>query len=101
MTGALARLMADAEGEGGDRRTLAALAAEASEAGAQRALERLGLADAGARADIGELRELLEAWRDAKRSAWREVVQWGTRIALAILVMGLAVKLGLIGLIRP
>lgn len=101
MTAHLTRLMAEAETEGAARATLAALAAEASEAGAERVLERLGLADASARADIGELRELLGAWRDAKRSARREVVQWLTRVALALLLAGLALRLGLAELVRP
>jgi len=95
----LARLIAQAEGEGASLATLRGLAEEASEAGAERALERLGLHDATARGDIGELRELLGAWRDAKRSARREVVQWCVRIALALLLMGLAVRLGLSGLV--
>jgi uncharacterized membrane protein YdfJ with MMPL/SSD domain len=44
---------------------------------------------------MDELRELLQAWRDAKRSAWRAVVNWAVRIGLAALVVGMAVKLGL------
>lgn len=73
---------------------------QASEAGATRALERLGLCDASARDDISELRELLAAWRDAKRSAWKAVVDWLVRGALALLLIGIAVKLGLGGLLR-
>lgn len=96
----IARLIAQAEGQGADLITLRALAEEASEAGAARALERLGLEDTGARGDIGELRELLGAWRDAKRTARNEVMAWAIRLLLAALLLGLAVKLGLIGLIR-
>lgn len=96
----IARLIAQAEGQGADLITLRALAEEASEAGAARALERLGLEDAGARGDIGELRELLGAWRDAKRTARNEVMAWAIRLLLAALLLGLAVKLGLIGLMR-
>ncbi|WCT73670.1 DUF6127 family protein [Sphingomonas naphthae] len=99
-TGLLARLIAQAEGEGASLVTLRGLAEEASEAGAGRALERLGLHDAGAREDLGELRQLLGAWRDAKRSARREVVAWVVRVGLALLVIGLAVRLGLAELIR-
>lgn len=90
----LARLIAQAEGEGAALVTLRALVEEASELGAGRALERLGLADARARADIDELRELLSAWRDAKSSAWREIVAWGVRICLALLMVGMAVRFG-------
>lgn len=96
----IARLIAQAEGQGADLITLRALAEEASEAGAARALERLGLEDAGARGDIGELRELLGAWRDAKRTARNEVMAWAIRLLLAALLLGLAVKLGLVGLMR-
>lgn len=96
----VARLVAQAETEGASLATLRALAEEASEAGAERALERLGLADPEARGDLGELRQLLGAWRDAKRSARNELVGWVVRIALALLLMGLAVKLGLMELAR-
>lgn len=96
----LAQLIEQAEGEGASFVTLRALAEEASETGARRAIERLGLADPAARGDIGELRQLLGAWRDAKRTARNEVIGWAIRILLAVLVMGLAVKTGLIGLMR-
>jgi hypothetical protein len=71
----------------------------ASEAGAQRALARLGLADESATKDMADLRELLSAWRDAKRSARKAVVEWIIRGCLALLVIGIAVKLGLSGLV--
>lgn len=100
MDGMLARLVAQGTGEGANLVTLRALAEEASEAGAERALERLGLNDPAARNDLGELRELLGAWRDAKRAARNEVVGWLVRIALALLLMGLAVKLGLVAMVR-
>ncbi len=96
----LARLIAQAEGDGASLVTLRALAEEASEAGAGRALERLGLSDPAARGDLGELRQLLGAWRDAKRSARNEIVGWAVRIILALLLMGLAVKLGLVAMVK-
>lgn len=96
----LACLMEQAEAEGASFITVRALAEEASEIGAWRAMERLGLADRGAREDIGELRQLLDAWRDAKRTARNEVIGWAIRILLALLLLGLAVKMGLIGLMR-
>ena len=43
---------------------------------------------------MAELRELLGAWRDAKRSAWKAAVGWVVRMALALVLVGLAVKLG-------
>lgn len=100
MDAMLARIVAQAEGEGATLVTLRALAEEASEAGAERALERLGLNDPAARVDLGELRQLLGAWRDAKRTARNEIVGWIVRIALAALLMGLAVKLGLVAMMR-
>ena len=58
------------------------------------------LADAAARDDMVDLRQLLGAWRDAKTSAWKAAVDWAVRCGLALLVVGLAMKLGLPGLLR-
>jgi len=96
----LALLVAQAEGQGADLVTLRALIEEASGAGAERALAALGLEGEGARRDMDELRELLRAWRDAKRSAWKAAVTWATRIFLAALVAAMAVKAGLIESMR-
>ena len=95
----LASLMAQAEGRGVDLVTLRALVEESSQAGARRALASLGLDDASARRDMDELRELLSAWRDAKRSAWRAVVTWVVRVAGAAVLIGIAVKLRLTDLV--
>ena len=97
----LALLVAQAEGQGADMATLRALIEEASEVGADRALSALGLRDENARRDMDDLRELLRAWRDAKKSAWSAVVTWATRIVLALLVAGMAVRMGLLEAIRP
>lgn len=96
MSGAsvLAHLLAQGEGAGADMATLRAIAEEAGELGATRALTRLGLADAAATGDVAELRELLNAWRDAKRSAWRAVVAWVARVVAMLLLAGLAARLG-------
>jgi hypothetical protein len=91
----LARLLVQAEGDGADLVTLRAIVEEASDAGAERVLGRLGLADAQAGEDLDELRELLQAWRDAKASAWRAAINWAVRILLALLLVGIAVRLGL------
>jgi len=96
----LALLIAQAEGQGADMVTLRGLAEEASEVGADRALAALGLKDEHARRDMDELRELLRAWRDAKKSAWNAVVTWAVRIFLAVLVAGIAVKVGLLETLR-
>jgi hypothetical protein len=96
----LALLVAQAEGQGADLPTLRALIEEASGVGAERALAALGLKDEHARRDMDELRELLRAWRDAKRSAWNAVVGWAVRIGLALLVAGIAVKVGVLEMLR-
>jgi uncharacterized membrane protein YdfJ with MMPL/SSD domain len=95
----LATLVAQANGRALDVVTLRALVEESSQAGARRALGALGLDDEKARRDMDELRELLSAWRDAKRTAWRAVVTWLIRIALAALLIGIAVRLRLTGLV--
>jgi len=95
----LATLVVQAEGRALDVVTLRALVEESSQAGARRALGALGLGDERARRDMDELRELLSAWRDAKRTAWRAVVTWAVRIALAAVLVGIAVKLRLTDLI--
>ena len=96
----LALLVAQAEGQGAGLVTVRALVEEASELGAARALAALGLKDEKARRDMDELRELLQAWRDAKKSAWQAVVSWAVRIALALLVLGMSVRLGLLDLLK-
>jgi Family of unknown function (DUF6127) len=96
----LALLVAQAEGQGAGMVTVKALIEEASELGAERALEALGLKDPKARRDMDELRELLQAWRDAKKSAWQAVVSWAVRILLALLVLGMSVRLGLLDLLK-
>ena len=69
----------------------------AAERGAERALARLGLENGHAARDIGELRELLEAWRDARRTAWQTAVKVVTTAILAMLLVGAAIKLKLMG----
>ena len=95
----LASLIAQAEGRGVDLITMRALVEESSQAGARRALASLGLDDERARRDMDELRELLSAWRDAKRSAWRAVVTWVVRLGCAMVLIGIAVKLRLTELV--
>lgn len=96
----LARLVAQAEDEGGDLVTLRAIVEEASDLGAARVLSRMGLADDHALTDMAEIRQLLGAWRDAKASAWKAVVTWVVRGLLALLLLGIAVRTGLMELVR-
>src|ERR1700754_627523 len=90
----LAQLLEQAESEGANLTTLRAIAEEAGELGAHRALSKLGLDDAAAGKDMVELRELLGAWRDAKKSALKAAFSWFGRMAAALVLVGLAVKLG-------
>jgi hypothetical protein len=96
----LAQLIEQARDEGADLATLRAIGEEAGELGARRALVRLGLEDAGAAKDMAELRELLGAWRDAKRSALKAAFAWAGRMVAALLLVGLAVKLGFPGWLK-
>ncbi|HEX8526546.1 DUF6127 family protein [Allosphingosinicella sp.] len=96
----LALLIAQAEGQGADMGTLRGLIEESSALGAERALGALGLKDERARRDMDELRELLQAWRDAKKVAWTEAFAWAIRILLALLVLGMSIRLGLWDIVK-
>ena len=96
----LASLIAQAAQQGADAATLRAVVEEACDLGAERVLARLGLSDEDARGDIGELRQLLQAWRDAKASAWRAAVDWAVHGLLVLLLIGIAVRLGVGGLVE-
>jgi hypothetical protein len=96
----VARLVAQAEDEGADLVTLRAIIEEASELGAERVLLRMGLDDPAALADISELRQLLQAWRDAKASAWKAAIAWIVRGALALLLLGIVFRTGMADLLK-
>ena len=69
----------------------------AAERGAERCLAHLGLENGSAAKDIRELRDLLEARRDARRTAWQTAVKVITTGILAALLVGAAIKLKLMG----
>jgi hypothetical protein len=69
----------------------------AAERGAERCLAHLGLENGSAAKDIRELRDLLEAWRDARRTAWQTTIKVLTTGLLAALLVGAAIKLKLLG----
>lgn len=50
----------------------------AARRGAKEALRSIGLLDDDAAKDIIEMRSLLEAWRDTRRSVWSTVVKLAT-----------------------
>ncbi len=96
MNSILQGLLAQAEAGGAARVTLQAMIEEAAESGAARALARLGLTDDKAGHDIGELRQLVQGWRDVKSSAIKSLVGWVVRSLVAVLLVGIAFKLGLV-----
>lgn len=65
----------------------------AAERGAERVLAHLGLENSYAARDIRKLRDLLEAWRDARRTAWQTVTKVATTGNLAAFILGVAIKL--------
>jgi hypothetical protein len=69
----------------------------AAERGAERCLAHLGLENGSAAKDIRDLRDLLEAWRDARRTAWRTAIRVITTGVLAVLLVGTAIKLKIMG----
>ena len=89
----LAALIAQGRESGTDLVTLRAIVEEASEVGARRVLDRLGLGDDNAQDDLDELRDLLGAWRTAKASAWKAAVDWFVRLVGALLLIGIAVRM--------
>lgn len=101
MTGILEGLVAQAESQGAARVTVQAIIEEAAETGADRALRRIGLMDDHAGSDIKELRQLVQGWRDVKSSALKSFVSWLVRTVVALLLFGLAFKLGLVRGERP
>ena len=73
------------------------LLGRAAERGADRVLMHLGLENGHAAQDIRDLRDLLEAWRDARHMAWQTMVKVVTTGILAALLVGAAIKLKLMG----
>lgn len=74
-----------------DREELQTLLEHAAELGAKKALESVGLHDAGASNDIRDMRELLESYRTVKTSLLATI---GKAVAVAILAL-LAFKTGI------
>ena len=73
------------------------LLTRAAERGAERALACLGLENGHAADDIRDLRGLIDAWREARRTAWQTAVKVVTTGVLAALLVGVAIKLKLMG----
>jgi hypothetical protein len=76
---------------------LEAVLERAAERGARHALHEVGLDGEDAARDIRALRNLLDAWREARVTAWRTVVKAVTTGLLLALVTGAAIKFKLFG----
>ena len=96
----LAKLVSQASAQGTDLITLRAIVEESTELGANRVLKRLGLDDENAHDDLDELRDLLTAWRAAKASAMKSALEWIMRGLMALLLVGIAVRLGVTDMLR-
>lgn len=57
----------------------------AAKRGAKEALASIGLLDEDAHKDITEMRSLLEAWRDTRKSVWGTFVRVATTALLAFI----------------
>lgn len=73
------------------------LLTRAAERGAERCLAHLGLENGHAARDIRDLRDLIEAWREARHTAWQTFIRVLTTGILAALLVGAAIKLKLMG----
>ena len=69
----------------------------AAEKGAERALAALGLENGHAAKDIRDLRGLIEAWRQARQTAWQTLIKLLTTGILVALIVGASIKLKLFG----
>ena len=73
------------------------LLTRAAEKGAERALAALGLENGHAAKDIRDLRGLIEAWRQARQTAWQTLIKLLTTGVLVALIVGSSIKLKLFG----
>ena len=64
---------------------LEAMLDRAASRGAKQALASIGLLDDNAHRDMTEMRSLLEAWRDTRRSIWSTVIRITTTAVLVFI----------------
>lgn len=69
----------------------------AAERGARAALATVGLENGHAARDVRELRDLLDAYRAARRTVWHTVLKMVTTGLVVALITGVALKLKLFG----
>lgn len=63
-----------------------------AERAAEKALKNIGLSDESAYNDVRELRGLLEAWRDTKKTVGQTIARWITIAFLMSLAAGTYMK---------
>ena len=73
---------------------LEAMLDRAARRGAKEALASIGLLDEDAHKDITEMRGLLEAWRDTRKSFWTTVVRVCTTATLMFIAGAVWMSLG-------
>ena len=73
---------------------LEAMLDRAARRGACEALKSLGLQDEDAHKDLHEMRTLLEAYRDTKKSIWNTVVRISTVALLSFIAASVWMQLG-------
>ena len=73
---------------------LEAMLDRAARRGACEALKTLGLQDDDARKDLHEMRTLLEAYRDTKKSIWNTVVRISTVALLSFIAASVWMQIG-------
>lgn len=66
----------------------------AAKRGAKEALRDIGLCDADAYDDMKEIRHLLDAWRDTKRTVGQTIARALTMALLAVLAAGVYMEFG-------
>ena len=73
---------------------LEAMLDRAARRGAKEALCSLGLQDADAQRDLHEMRSLLEAYRDTKKSIWTTAVRISTVALLSFIAASVWMQIG-------
>jgi 2-iminoacetate synthase ThiH len=73
---------------------LEAMLDRAAKRGASEALKSLGLNDDDAHKDLHEMRNLLEAYRDTKKSIWSTVVRISTVALLSFIAASVWMQIG-------
>jgi len=73
---------------------LEAMLDRAARRGAREALKSLGLQDEEAHKDIVEMRNLLEAFRDTKKSIWNTAVKISTVALLSFIAASVWMQIG-------